>query len=77
LKIIKPSDTRWLAHERGVKAVKASYSVPLSQLWTIFTTQVIITQVIMTQVMITQVIMTQVMMTQVMSQKDWVKYTPK
>ena len=26
LKIIKPSDTRWLAHERCVKAVKASYS---------------------------------------------------
>lgn len=26
LKIIKPSDTRWLAHERCVKSVKASYS---------------------------------------------------
>ena len=26
LKIVKPSDTRWLAHERCVKAVKASYS---------------------------------------------------
>ena len=26
MKIIKPSDTRWLAHERCVKAVKASYS---------------------------------------------------
>ncbi len=26
LKIIRPSDTRWLAHERCVKAVKASYS---------------------------------------------------
>ena len=25
LKIAKPSDTRWLAHERCVKAVKASY----------------------------------------------------
>ena len=26
LKIVKPSDPRWLAHERCVKAVKASYS---------------------------------------------------
>ena len=26
LKIVKPSDTRWLAHERCVKAVKSSYS---------------------------------------------------
>ena len=26
LKIVKPSDTRWLAHECYVKAVKASYS---------------------------------------------------
>ena len=26
LKIVKPSDTRWLAHEHYVKAVKASYS---------------------------------------------------
>ena len=26
LKIVKPSDTRWLAHERCVKVVKASYS---------------------------------------------------
>ena len=26
LKIMKPSDTRWLAHEHCVKAVKASYS---------------------------------------------------
>ena len=26
LKIVKPSDTCWLAHERCVKAVKASYS---------------------------------------------------
>ena len=25
-KIVKSSDTRWLAHERYVKAVKASYS---------------------------------------------------
>ena len=27
LKVIKPSDTRWLAHERCVKGVKASYAV--------------------------------------------------
>ena len=26
VKNVKPSDTRWLAHERCVKAVKASYS---------------------------------------------------
>ena len=26
LKIVKPSDTRWLAQERCIKAVKASYS---------------------------------------------------
>ena len=26
LKVIKPSDTRWLSHERCVKAVKMSYS---------------------------------------------------
>ena len=26
VKIVKPSDTCWLAHERCVKAVKASYS---------------------------------------------------
>ena len=26
LKIVKLSDTRWLAHEHSVKAVKASYS---------------------------------------------------
>ena len=26
LKIVRPSDTHWLAHERCVKAVKASYS---------------------------------------------------
>ena len=25
LKVIKPSDTRWLAHERCVKAVKENY----------------------------------------------------
>ena len=29
LKIIKPSDTRWLAHERCVKGVKASYAAIL------------------------------------------------
>ena len=32
LKIIKPSDTRWLAHERCVKAVKASYSAIVTAL---------------------------------------------
>ena len=26
MKVIKPSDTRWLAHERCIKAVKASYT---------------------------------------------------
>ena len=26
MKAIKPSDTRWLAHERSVKALKASYT---------------------------------------------------
>ena len=26
MKVIKPSDTRWLAHERCVKSVKASYA---------------------------------------------------
>ena len=26
MKVIKPSDTRWFAHERCVKAVKASYT---------------------------------------------------
>ena len=26
MKVIKPSDTRWLAHERCVKAVKVSYT---------------------------------------------------
>ena len=25
LKVVKPSDTRWLAHERCVKAVKENY----------------------------------------------------
>ena len=33
LKIVKPSDTRWLAHEQCVRAVKASYSAIN---WTIF-----------------------------------------
>lgn len=36
LKVIKPSDTRWLAHERCVKAVKESYSaivVPLESIY--------------------------------------------
>ena len=32
LKIVKPSDTRWLAHERCVKAVKASYSAIVTSL---------------------------------------------
>ena len=32
LKIIKPSDTRWLAHERCVRAVKASYSAIITAL---------------------------------------------
>ena len=32
LKIVKPSDTPWLAHERCVKAVKASYSVIVNAL---------------------------------------------
>ena len=32
LKIVKPSDTRWLAHERCVKAVKTSYSAIISSL---------------------------------------------
>ena len=27
IKVIKPSDTRWLAHTRGIKAVKVSYTV--------------------------------------------------
>ena len=32
LKIAKPSDTRWLAHERCVKAVKASYAAIVTAL---------------------------------------------
>ena len=36
LKIIKPSYTRWLAHERCVKAVKASYSAIVSALNNIY-----------------------------------------
>ena len=32
LRIAKPSDTRWLAHERCVKAVKASYGVIVTAL---------------------------------------------
>ena len=32
LKIIKPSDTRWLAHERCVKGVKASYAAIMAAL---------------------------------------------
>ena len=32
LRIAKPSDTRWLAHERCVKAVKASYGVIITAL---------------------------------------------
>ena len=32
LKIIKPSDTRWLAHERCVKGVKASYATIVTAL---------------------------------------------
>ena len=37
LKIVKPSDTRWLAHERCVKAVKSSYSAIITALDYIFT----------------------------------------
>ena len=36
LKIIKPSDTRWLAHERCVKAVKASYCAIVNSLNNIY-----------------------------------------
>ena len=36
MKIIKPSDTRWLAHERCVKAVKASYSAIVTALDNIY-----------------------------------------
>ena len=32
LKIVKPSNTRWLAHERCVRAVKASYSAIITAL---------------------------------------------
>ena len=32
LKIVKPSDTRWLGHERCVRAVKASYSAIITAL---------------------------------------------
>ena len=32
LKVLKPSDTRWLAHERCVKAVKANYSAIVTSL---------------------------------------------
>ena len=32
LKVVKPSDTRWLAHERCVKAVKASYTAIVTSL---------------------------------------------
>ena len=36
LKIIKPSDTRWLAHKRCVKAVKSSYSAIMAALGNIY-----------------------------------------
>ena len=36
LKIVKPSDTRWLTHERCVKAVKASYSAIVNALNNIY-----------------------------------------
>ena len=36
LKIVKPSDTRWLAHECCVKAVKASYSAVVNALNNIY-----------------------------------------
>jgi len=36
LKIVKPSDTRWLAHERCVKAVKASCSAIVNALNNIY-----------------------------------------
>lgn len=36
MKVIKPSDTRWLAHERCVKAVKASYSAIVLTLASIY-----------------------------------------
>ena len=31
-RLVKPSDTRWLAHERCVRAVKASYSAIITTL---------------------------------------------
>ncbi len=36
LKVVKPSDTRWLSHERCVKAVKASYSAIVTALNNIY-----------------------------------------
>ena len=36
LKIVKPSDTRWLAHERCVKAVKANYAAIVITLGNIY-----------------------------------------
>ena len=36
LKIIKPSDTRWLSHERSIKAIKASYNALVTTLETIY-----------------------------------------
>ena len=36
LKIVKPSDTRWLAHQSCVKAVKASYSAIVNTLNNIY-----------------------------------------
>ena len=38
LKIVKPSDTCWLAHEHCVKAVKASYSALVVALENIYET---------------------------------------
>ena len=36
LKIVKPSDASWLAHERCVKAIKASYSAIVNALNNIY-----------------------------------------
>ena len=36
LKIVKPSDTRWLAHERCVKAVNANYATIVITLESIY-----------------------------------------
>ena len=36
LKVVKPSNTRWLAHERCVKAVKASYRAIVNALNNIY-----------------------------------------